>query len=237
MTQKGFHFTQTLALIITRIGAEWVLWLLLGLSVMSVAVMVERILFFRRNSADTREFLMNLSELLTKGDRKRAQELAAATRGIEARVALEGLENLSNGPRATEESMGGIVARERARYERNLAFLGTLGNNAPFIGLFGTVLGIIKAFADLSSNVTGGADAVMAGISEALVATAVGLLVALPAVVAYNLFKGKVKALLRNADVAARTVLAHAHAYSQSNANADASADADADANSHMEHD
>ena len=86
--------------------------------------------------------------------------------------------------------VSGTVARSRIEYERRLAFLGTLGNNAPFVGLFGTVLGIIRAFADLAGNPdAAGSGTVMAGISEALVATAVGLFVALPAVVAYNFFQ------------------------------------------------
>ena len=90
--------------------------------------------------------------------------------------------------------MAAVKARLRLELERHLGILGTLGNNAPFIGLFGTVLGIIKAFADLAQQPgRRGAAAVMAGISEALVATAVGLLVAIPAVVAFNIFQGRVR--------------------------------------------
>jgi biopolymer transport protein ExbB len=96
----------------------------------------------------------------------------------------------------------------RVDLERNLGVLGTLGNNAPFIGLFGTVLGIIKAFADLSRNSIGGAGAVMAGISEALVATAVGLMVAIPAVIAFNYFQAKVRKSLSRVDAVAHMVLA-----------------------------
>ena len=86
-----------------------------------------------------------------------------------------------------------VKSRERLTLERNLGVLGTLGNNAPFIGLFGTVLGIIRAFADLAKNQTGGAGPVMTGISEALVATAVGLMAAIPALMAYNFFQGQLK--------------------------------------------
>jgi biopolymer transport protein ExbB/TolQ len=97
-----------------------------------------------------------------------------------------------------EQVIASTVARERPQYERYLSFLGTLGNNAPFIGLFGTVLGIIKAFHDLGNMGAKGAaiqQTVMAGISEALVATAVGLAVAIPAVVAFNVFNRQLKTL------------------------------------------
>jgi len=104
--------------------------------------------------------------------------------------------------------MAGAKARLRVDLERNLGVLGTLGNNAPFIGLFGTVLGIIKAFADLSRNSGGGAAAVMSGISEALVSTAVGLMVAIPAVIAFNFFQGKVRKTLARVDAVAHTLLA-----------------------------
>jgi biopolymer transport protein ExbB len=112
------------------------------------------------------------------------------------------------GAEAVEEIVEATIIRERLRYERFLSYLSTLGNNAPFIGLFGTVLGIIKAFADLSHNSGGGAAAVMAGISEALVSTAVGLMVAIPAVIAFNFFQAKVRKTLANIDAIAHLVLA-----------------------------
>jgi len=103
------------------------------------------------------------------------------------------------GADTVEEVLLSVLARERARYERGLSFLGTLGSNAPFVGLFGTVLGIIKAFNDLGAVAVKGSaiqQTVMAGISEALVATAVGLGVAIPAVVAYNAFTRWLKTLV-----------------------------------------
>ena len=111
------------------------------------------------------------------------------------------------GADAVSEAMASAKSRLRLDLERNLGVLGTLGNNAPFIGLFGTVLGIIKAFADLARNQGGGAAAVMAGISEALVATAVGLLVAIPAVVAFNYFQGRVRRALGRVDAMAHLIL------------------------------
>ena len=92
--------------------------------------------------------------------------------------------------------------------ERNLAFLGTVGNNAPFVGLFGTVIGIIVAFNELSLNTQGGASTVMGGISEALVATAIGLLVAIPAVAAFNTFQRRIKVIVGDSNSVTHTILA-----------------------------
>ena len=91
--------------------------------------------------------------------------------------------------------------------EDRLVILGTLGNNAPFIGLFGTVLGIIKAFHDLSMSQNPNPSVVMSGVSEALVATAVGLLVAIPAVMAYNYYQRKVKEYVTQMEAAAKMLL------------------------------
>jgi biopolymer transport protein ExbB len=106
--------------------------------------------------------------------------------------------------------MASARAQERLALEKHLGILGTLGNNAPFIGLFGTVLGIIKAFADLAKNQGGGAAVVMAGIADALVATAVGLLVALPAVVAFNIFQGRIRRTMGRVDAIAHMILSGA---------------------------
>ena len=93
-------------------------------------------------------------------------------------------------------------------YARRLGFLATLDSNAPYIGLFGTVLGIVKAFKDLASNMAEASSSVMGGIAEALVATAVGLVVAIPAVVAFNVFKGTVADAVTDCQLLARLLLA-----------------------------
>ncbi len=174
-------------LALTDLGAEWVLWILLLLSVLSVGVMIERAAFFAsRRLRDADE----VGRRLLAGDLDGAAGAVSGRSGLEAEVVRAAVANAAKGPQAVREVIAGTVERVRIQYELRLAFLGTLGNNAPFIGLFGTVLGIIRAFVDLSRNpAAAGAGTVMAGISEALVATAVGLFVALPAVVAYNLFQ------------------------------------------------
>jgi biopolymer transport protein ExbB len=109
---------------------------------------------------------------------------------------------------AAEKAMAGTAVAEKMKMERGLAFLATVGSNAPFLGLFGTVLGIIKAFHDLSVNTSEASEAVMAGISEALVATAVGLMVAIPAVVLYNMFNRWVKGRVSRSESLADLFLA-----------------------------
>ena len=111
--------------------------------------------------------------------------------------------------RPTERFWPPSLGRERLVLERRLTFLGTLGNNAPFIGLFGTVLGIIRAFHDLSLGSMKGHTSVMAGISEALVATAIGLFVAIPAVMAFNYFQKQVDHTLSVTEALSQGVLAN----------------------------
>jgi biopolymer transport protein ExbB len=161
-------------------GASWVLWLLVALSVASVAIMLERFWYFRTHRLEKKTLVRDMRALLS--ERNGSDEMLAALEGAKA--------------------------RERLRLERNLAFLATLGSNAPFIGLFGTVLGIIKAFHDLAGSQAGGPSVVMAGISEALVATAVGLMVAIPAVVAFNYFSRGVRVKMSQVEWVGQLALA-----------------------------
>lgn len=194
------------------LGSEWVLWLLIVLSVLSVAVMIERALFFAKRKVDSRGLAEQMLPLLKRGDVAGAKALLSMDT-MEAHVVREGLTHMDAGAATVRELMAGELMRQRARFERRLIFLGTLGNNAPFIGLFGTVLGIIRAFRDLAivdvSKGAGNAQAVMYGISEALVATAVGLAVALPAVVAFNYFKSQVKGTVNSTEALSRLVYAY----------------------------
>ncbi|MEM7152131.1 MAG: MotA/TolQ/ExbB proton channel family protein [Myxococcota bacterium] len=191
------------------LGAEWVLWLLVVLSVLSVYVMIERALFFRGVSGADAELRRKLLSQLSEGDREGAAKTVKDANGPGGRMVREMLGQAEHGSEAIEAALNAVRPEERVRLGKNLSFLGTLGSNAPFIGLFGTVLGIIKAFKDLAeSGLKPGGETsteVMAGISEALVATAVGLLVAIPAVVAYNIFQRRVKRTLGEAESLANT--------------------------------
>jgi biopolymer transport protein ExbB len=203
-----FDLTQKLLAASISLGATWVMWLLIALSWLSIAVVIERAVYFilRATSA---ELPRRLAAALARGDRAAALRLCEGNR-FGALVGAAGLAVLDRGARVVGEALAGARAHERARAERFLVILGTLGNNAPFIGLFGTVLGIIKSFHDLGRSQAGGASVVMQGISEALVATAVGLLVAIPAVVAYNAFMRVLRGQMARADEIAHLVLQHA---------------------------
>jgi biopolymer transport protein ExbB len=184
-----------------RSGSRWVLWLLIGLSIAAVAVVLERLWFFAR-ARRQRQRVADMLTALRKSGPEAALKALGDAKSMEAAVARACLEHVPDGPQAIEEHIASVVEADRMHYERGLAFLGTLGSNAPFVGLFGTVLGIVRAFHDLSTSTAMGSQAVMAGIAEALVATAIGLLVALPAVATYN-------ALMRHVEtavVAANTV-------------------------------
>jgi biopolymer transport protein ExbB len=193
------------------LGAQWVLWTLIGLSVLSFGLMLERLAFF---SLHRLPGAAKLPEQLLKGDLAAVEKALQHRTGLEASVLRVGLGARAMGPEAVEELLAATEVRERKYYERRLAFLGTLGNNAPFIGLFGTVLGIIRAFHELSVSQPGaqaasGVGAVMSGISEALVATAVGLLVAIPAVVAFNGFNRWLKEITASASELRHALIAY----------------------------
>jgi biopolymer transport protein ExbB len=190
-----------------RTGSSWVLYLLLGLSLAAVAVMLERLWFYARERRP-RQALDAAMVLLRQSGALDALRGLSGAPSMEAAVMRACLLHAADGPAAVEEHKAGAIERERARYERRLAFLGTLGNNAPFVGLFGTVLGIIRAFHDLAGSSMLGTQAVMAGIAEALVATGIGLVVALPAVATYNAFTRHVERATSAAEVLAHEVLA-----------------------------
>lgn len=178
---------------VALLGSSWVMYLLLALSVFSMAAMFERWLFFKKRADDVEELGEKLIGLLEQGDREGASSLLEKSKSVEASVLLRALRYLDAGPDAVSDAVDAEMTRARQELERGSTLLGTLGNNAPFIGLFGTVIGVIIAFQRLGSN-QGAASmgAVMGGIAEALVATGVGLFVAIPAVVGFNVIQKKI---------------------------------------------
>ncbi len=191
-----------------NLGATWVMWLMVGLAVMLTAVVVERALLYRRSRVDAPSIGRALIDFLEQGQIDGAKQLLSRGRGMEERVIADGLAAWHRGRHAVELVMKSSLERERQRFERSLGLIGTLGNNAPFIGLFGTVIGIIVSFQDLAADPKGGMAVVGPGIAEALVATAVGLVVAIPSVIAFNTFRGLVDNRISNVEFLSGIVLA-----------------------------
>jgi len=195
-----------------RGGAEWVLWLLVLLSFVSVFVFAERSLFLRRVSADSDQVRQLLIQKLSAGDVNGALAALDGGSSMQARVVAYGLREAERGPEAVVELCRGAIGVERLRYERGLSWLATIGSNAPFVGLFGTVMGVIMAFDNLRSLGNASPDAsaaVMGAIAEALVATGVGLLVAIPAILFFNVLKGRVKEVAVNTSLLVDTCVAY----------------------------
>src|SRR3569623_1082936 len=157
---------------LTLVGANWVFWLLIALSVVSVAVMVERGIRLAGRQIDIDAFGKELLDRLSRGDVSGTRKFLADQKVPEADVVASGIDQFERGAAAVSAAMAGAKSKQRIELERNLGVLGTLGNNAPFIGLFGTVLGIIRSFADLSHAQNAGISVVIGGIAEALVAAA-----------------------------------------------------------------
>lgn len=198
-------------------GAVWVLWLLFALSAGIVVIAVERWIYFRAKTDDVEGLAATLDAHLRTGQREQALAALAPSRSVGAQVAAAGLRLAARGPQAAEKGMQSAIALERKSLETRLVYLGTLGNNAPFIGLFGTVIGVVGAFQALGeANAVAGtatsqaaSNAVMGAIAEALVATAVGIAVALPAVALYNYFQRQISTLLADAEALSSLVIAY----------------------------
>ncbi len=191
------------------LGAEWIMWVLVILSVIVLAIVLERAYYIVASHDNLDKLRESLIELLTKGKVDAAKKRLKESKSFEARIALAGLESAGDGAASAGERMQGESALAKLSMERNLAFIGTVGNNAPFVGLLGTVIGVIRSFHELESSGGQVSAGLMSEIGEALVATAIGLLVAIPAVAFFNLFLRVIKARIVRGNALGNEVLAH----------------------------
>ncbi len=180
-------------------GSWWILLILVFLSVISLSFIVERYILFKRWERETQKLWMVFSNHLNSQKIDKIREECSKIKSPLMDMVLSGLNNLSSEP----NKLQGILEAEKVMLklflDKRLAFLGTIGSNAPFIGLFGTVIGIVHAFKVLGTSGQGGTQ-IMSAIAEALVATALGLFVAIPATIAFNYFKKKESDLLSYAE-------------------------------------
>lgn len=195
---------------IVGLGAGWILWLLVALSIIGLAVAIERAIRLIGSRIDGAALREALERKLVAGDVDGARAMLDAAPSYEARIAKAGLMALDEGAETVDYRLRAETTVVRHAMERNLSFLGTLGSNAPFVGLLGTVIGIVRAFRELDASHGQVSAGLMTEIGEALVATAVGLLVALPAVAFFNYFHGVVRSRLVWASAIGDDVIGHA---------------------------
>jgi len=177
---------------ILQIGG-FTMYILLFCSILSIAIFLERIIYYRKRSKTKRaEFMMNAASALKTGDIKKAIEICKETLSPFSKVVYSGLQLYGYHKREISNAMEREITIETTKLERYTDIVGTIGNTAVYIGLFGTVLGIIRAFHDIAAAGAGGMSIVIGGVAEALVCTATGLFVAIPAVIAFNYFIKKV---------------------------------------------
>ena len=176
---------------VALLGATWVLYLLFALSFAAIAAMLERWWFYRRNAVGSERLDVSLRRAILRDDEDGVEVALRDNPCVQAAVLRDAMQFVRGGPEAFSEAVDGAMASERKRLDRGTTLLGTIGNNAPFVGLFGTVLGVIEAFSYLGVGGEAAMGNVMSGIAEALVATAVGIFVAIPAVVAFNVAQKK----------------------------------------------
>lgn len=195
---------------IAQVSHVVTLWLLVVLSVLSLAFILERFFSLTRVKNQSLRLAERLRELMHSNNLQELEEIGKERNSLEGRALSYGLRHVqANGTNGLEEIFSAYSLNERPPLERYLGFLATVGSNAPFIGLLGTVFGIMDAFRGMAQS-QGDATAVMLGISKALVATAVGLMVAIPAVIAYNYFQKQVKGVMQNLETVKELCLAYA---------------------------
>ncbi|WP_411821451.1 MotA/TolQ/ExbB proton channel family protein [Leptospira sp. 'Mane'] len=186
------------------IGEKFIFIVMLFASILAVAVFVERFVIFRKNlTKEAVSFLEHLIPLLRHKDHKGTEKLLHDQKEETAytRFTQFSIEREKENPKGLFELMEAKILKERLHLEDRLPILNTLGNNTPFIGLLGTVLGVIKAFYGLGTLGNSGAEVVMRSISTALLATAAGLAVAIPVVMANNYFSRKIKVITANLEI------------------------------------
>ena len=180
------------------------MYVLLFCSLLSLAVIIDRLwTYWSMMKVKRPEFMRKIQGMMERKDRESAIEACRDTNAPFARVALAGLELRSQNEKLISSTLERSVTIQASRLERLTSIVGTIGNTAVYIGLFGTVLGIIRAFRDISAMGTGGMAVVIGGVAEALITTATGLAVAVPSVIAYNYFVRRVDEFVNDMELCA----------------------------------
>ncbi|MDE0152154.1 MAG: MotA/TolQ/ExbB proton channel family protein [Bdellovibrionales bacterium] len=185
--------------IVSQIGHEATLWVLFILSVLSIAVLLERFFLLRQWKKSSSSACKDIRQAIENGKPEWIKNVHLAFENIDQNAGTQFL-NLyfEKKPHMIPQVFRSFISSQKAQLEAHLNILATIGSNAPFIGLLGTIFGVIEAFNALGTSAGSATPIVMLGIAKALLATAVGLLVAIPAIVAYNYLRKQVRTILQN---------------------------------------
>lgn len=189
----------------------WDMWLLLVISVVGLAVVIERIWFFASQHGDTKALLKILGQKIAGDDLPGAIAVCQKQSGMLPRILEFGLKRGEKNRADITDALSIALMEHLNALERNLGVIGTIAVIAPFVGLFGTVLGIIRAFQDIALKGNSTPAVVAAGVSEALITTATGLIIAVVAVVFFNFFKSRIKTYNQEMIVAANQLAEMLH--------------------------
>lgn len=189
----------------------WDMWLLLLISVVGLAVVIERLVFFATQHGDTKGLLRAIGAKIAADDIDGAIKVCRSQRGMLPRILEFGLQRGEKNRADITDALSIALMEHLNALERNLGIIGTIAVIAPFVGLFGTVLGIIRAFQDIALKGNSTPAVVAAGVSEALVTTATGLIIAVIAVVFFNYFKTRIKSYNQEMIVAANQMAEMLH--------------------------
>jgi len=180
------------------------IYILMFCSVLSIAVIIERVIYYNRRSRFSRAVVLSqIRKELAGNNVLNAIGLCKNIDTPVASVALAGLNLHGHDEKLIANAMEREITVETIKLERFIGIVGSIGGTAVYIGLLGTVIGIMRAFSDISKAGSGGMDVVTVGIAEALICTAAGLLVAIPAVLSYNWFTRKIDNFVVDMDLAA----------------------------------
>ena len=193
--------------IVDTLRSSFTMIILVGCSVVALTFIFERWLYYKHTAIDADRFFIKIKDAFRNDGIEKAISVCNSSLSPLAAVVKSGLEESGKDARSVEEMMDAMAIDQRTKLEKNLSILGTLGNIAPLIGLFGTVVGIIRAFHSLSVSGSAGPSVISAGIAEALITTAAGLVVAVPAVIFYNYYLRRVTTIMNEIESVSKKVM------------------------------
>jgi biopolymer transport protein ExbB len=187
------------------------MWALLLLSIIAIAIVIERLMFFASQHSDSKGLLRSLGQKIAADDLNGAIKVCQSNKGMLPKILEFGLKRGEKNRADITDALSIALMEHLNALERNLGIIGTIAVIAPFVGLFGTVLGIIRAFQDIALKGNSTPAVVAAGVSEALITTAAGLFVAVVSVIFFNYFKARIKTYNQEMIVAANQLAEMLH--------------------------